>query len=131
VIDEPRCTKIRSEHEARTQAVEKYRIESHRRISLLLQPPVYLIVVDHKTSTQITHFWLTSHHIILTYQLYYPLLKLQQLFLQISAHCRGSDDYSTSSYKGKVGSIPGQCIWDLVAINIVIMKCSERTANSS
>jgi hypothetical protein len=66
VINGPKCTKITSEHEARTQAVGHY-----RRIPFLLQPPVYLIVVDHKTSTQITHFRLTSHRIILTYQLPY------------------------------------------------------------
>jgi len=51
--------------------------------ALLLQPPVYLTVVDHKTSTQITQFRLTSHGIISTYQLYYPLLYLQHLF----RHC--------------------------------------------
>ena len=83
----------------------------------------YLIVVDHKTSTQITHFRLTFDRIILTYQLYYPLLHLQHLFL----HCRIL--YLTPPkfcalpwlrwlfdifLQRTIGSIPGQCIWDKV-----------------
>ena len=40
VIDWPRCTKNMGEHEARAQTVGQYRTLSHRRIALLLPPPV-------------------------------------------------------------------------------------------